>query len=108
VSYWKTPCARLALVVLVAASFATLCRAQSNTGLPIPCEAVDEVGSATMASDGAITLHLWKLSADSVPARELHYAPGDPRYGDIKRHLGGIAPGQTRPVPPLCGTNSEP
>jgi hypothetical protein len=36
------------------------------------------------------------------------YAPGDPHYGFIKRHLGGIAPGQTKPVPPLCGTNSEP
>jgi hypothetical protein len=36
------------------------------------------------------------------------YAPDDPHYAFIKRHLGGIAPGKTKPVPPLCGTNSEP
>jgi hypothetical protein len=112
VSYRMTPCARLMLVALFAIGFAAPCDAQSNTGLPItlpiPCEAVDEVGAATMSGDGIITLQLRKLSADSVPARQLHYAPGDPRYDEVKRHLGGIAPGQTKPLPPLCGTNSEP
>ena len=107
-SYRMPPEPRLALVALFALSFAVPLRAQSNSGLPIPCEAVDEVGRATMSPDGVITLQLWKLSADSVPARELHFAPGDPRYDDIKQHLGGIARGQTKPVPPLCGTNSEP
>jgi hypothetical protein len=108
VSYRPTPYARLAAAVLIGGCFAAPCRAQSNTGLPIPCEAVDEVGYARMSADGAITLHLRALRTDSVAAAELNVAPGDPHYDALKRHLGGIAPGEVKPVPPLCGTNSEP
>ena len=96
------------LVASLVASLAAPSRAQSDGGLPIPCEAVDEVGSAKMSTDGVITLRLRELRPDSIPAHELRYAPGDPRYDDIKRHLGGLVPGEAKPVPPLCGTNSEP
>jgi hypothetical protein len=74
---------------------------------PIPCEAVDSVGLATMSADGTITLVLRAWPKPPAESR-LVYMPGDSQYGDIKRHLGDIAPGQSKEVPPLCGTNSEP
>jgi hypothetical protein len=76
--------------------------------VPIPCEAIDSVGRAQMSTDGAITLRLHTLWPQPFAESERVYAPGDPQYAFIKRHLGGIAPGETKPVPPLCGSNSEP
>ena len=32
----------------------------------------------------------------------MSYKPGDPRYEEIKQHLGGIEPGETKPVRPWC------
>lgn len=76
--------------------------------VPIPCEAIDSVGSAKMSEDGTITLRLYTLWPQPFAETQHVYAPDDTQYGLIKRHLGGISPGQTKPVPPLCGTNSEP
>jgi hypothetical protein len=75
---------------------------------PIPCEAIDNVGKAKMSADGTITLQLRSLWPDPIAETQLVFAPDDPQYGEIKRHLGGIAPGETKPVPPWCGMNSEP
>jgi hypothetical protein len=97
----------LALFVL-AALFAFSALAGQESAVPIPCEAIDSVGTAKMSEDGTITLRLHALWPQPYSESEHAYAPGDPHYGFIKRHLGGIAPGQSKPVPPLCGTNSEP
>jgi hypothetical protein len=75
---------------------------------PIPCEAVDSVGTATMSADGTITLHVHTLWPQPIADSQLVYAPGNSQYDAIKRHLGGLSPGQSKPVPPMCGTNSEP
>src|SRR6516165_9465619 len=94
---------------LVFALFAAnLDAAAAEDSVPIPCEAIDSVGRAHMSADGAITLRLHTLWPQPFTESERVYAPDDPRYAFIKRHLGGIAPGETKPVPPLCGTNSEP
>jgi hypothetical protein len=77
-------------------------------GMPIPCEDVDSVGMAKMSADGSIALRIRSLWYQPVAEHRVVYAPGDPQYDAIKRHLGGIAPGQSKPVPPLCGMNSEP
>ncbi|HUI15297.1 MAG TPA: hypothetical protein VL048_17705 [Xanthobacteraceae bacterium] len=98
----------VALVLAFVGGLAAPSAAQSDEGPPIPCEALDTVGTAKMSADGVLTLHLRALRFDSIPARDLAYQPGDPHYEDVKRHLGGIAPGQTKRVPPLCGTDSEP
>jgi hypothetical protein len=92
---------------LLTANLAGVAAAADRNSPPIPCEAVESVGLATMSADGTITL---ALRAWPKPPGEnrLVYAPGDPQYGDIKRHLDGIAPGQSKEVPPWCGTNSEP
>ncbi len=75
---------------------------------PIPCEAIDSVGTAKMSADGTITLRVHSLWPQPFAESQLVYAPGDALYGEIKRHLGGMTPGESKPVPPWCGTNSEP
>jgi hypothetical protein len=98
-----------AIAGLVFAVFAlNLDAAAAADSVPIPCEAIDSVGRAQMSVNGAITLRLHPLWPQPFIESERVYAPDDPQYAFIKRHLGGIAPGETKPVPPLCGTNSEP
>jgi hypothetical protein len=82
--------------------------AADGDSMPIPCEDIDTVGMAKMSADGTIALRIRSLWYQPLGEHYFVYAPGDPHYDAIKRHLGGIAPGQTKPVPPLCGTNSEP
>jgi hypothetical protein len=107
----------LAIAVVFAACFAVTAGAQFKKDVPqkdlpgnppIPCEAIDSVGTANMAADGTITLQLRSLWPDPIAEGQLVYAPDDPQYDEIKRHLGGIAAGQSKPVPPWCGLNSEP
>ena len=60
------------------------------------------IGMATMMADETIVLTL--SSAD--PRTGMHasgqygYVPGDPHYDEVLRHLGGLRPGQHKPVPP--------
>ena len=99
-----------ALVVFVAAAPAIgLVRcAQAAGNQPIPCDDIDSVGRAKMSSDGTITLQLRSLWPNPIAETELVYAPDDPQYEEIKHHLGGIKAGESKPVPPFCGLNSEP
>jgi len=93
---------RLALALLIAAGFAGAAAAQDKSNSAIPCAAIDSIGTAQMSNDGTITLHLQSLWPDPVAEGELTYAPDDPQYEEIKQHLGGIAPGDTKPVKPWC------
>jgi hypothetical protein len=102
---WRTT---LPIAGLVFAVSTTNLDAAAADSVPIPCEAIDSVGRAQMSADGAITLRLHTLWPQPFAESERVYAPDDPHYAFIKHHLGGIAPGETKPVPPLCGTNSEP
>ena len=113
----QMPYGRLAIAVVFTASFAVAGGAQFKKDVPqkdlpsnppIPCEAIDSVGTATMSADGTITLQLRSLWPDPIAEGQLVYAPDDPQYDEIKHHLGGIAAGQSKPVPPWCGLNSEP
>jgi hypothetical protein len=108
----QRPCGILAIALFFIACFAAAARAQFKKDVPgnapIPCEAIDSVGTAKMAADGTITLQLRSLWPDPIAEGELVYAPDDPQYDEIKRHLGGIAAGEVKPVPPWCGLNSEP
>jgi hypothetical protein len=98
----------LAAAVILAVTGATPAAAQFKRDAPIRCEDIDSVGTAQMSADGVITLHLHTLWPEPKAEGMLSYAPDDPQYEEIKRHLGGIAPGESKPVPPLCGLNSEP
>ncbi len=93
---------RVAIALLVAADFVGAAAAQDKTNVSIPCAAIDSIGTAEMSNDGTITLHLRSLWPDPIAEGELRYAPDDPQYEEIKQHLGGIAPGDTKPVKPWC------
>ena len=82
--------------------------AADNGHLPIPCDNIDSIGRAKMSGDGTITLQLRSLWPNPIAESQLVYAPDDPQYEEIKHHLGGIVPGESKPVPPFCGLNSEP
>jgi hypothetical protein len=82
--------------------------AQFKKSAPIPCEAVESIGMANMSADGVITVRLRASLRDEAGEGVLTYAPDDPQYEEIKQHLGGIAPGESKPMPPICGLNSEP
>ena len=96
----------LALPILANCAGAALAAERSNQ--PIPCDDIDSIGRAKMSVDGAITLQLRSLWPNPIAESELVFPPDDPQYAEIKHHLGGMVPGETKPVPPWCGLNSEP
>jgi hypothetical protein len=103
-----------AVVVTLASSLATgfadpaVAADRIRSSQPIPCDDIDSVGRAKMSADGTITLQLRSLWPDPIAESQLVYPPGDPQYDEIKHHLGGLSPGEAKPVPPWCGMNSEP
>jgi hypothetical protein len=62
----------------------------------------DSIGRATMKEDGTIILDLKAVGEDGqVGSGRLVYSPTHPEYENIKKHLGGIEPGESKPVPPF-------
>jgi hypothetical protein len=59
------------------------------------------IGTARMASDGTIILDLVARDGATVGQGRLTYPPGHPDHAMILRHLGGLRPGETKPVPPF-------
>ncbi len=99
---------RIILALLLGLITAAAAFAQFKKDAPLPCDAVDSIGTATMTDDGTITLRLRSLWPNPVAEGVLTYAPDDPQYEDMKRHVGGLEKGQSKPLPPFCGMNSEP
>jgi hypothetical protein len=67
-----------------------------------PALAQDSIGTATMAPDGTITLQLRATGPGGAVGDGLfRYPPWHPQYEAILRHLGGLRPGETRPVRPF-------
>ena len=65
-------------------------------------QAADSIGSATMLPDGTIVLRLRATSGGGmVGDGQFSYPPNHTQYEMIRRHLGGISPGETKPVPPF-------
>lgn len=59
------------------------------------------IGSATMKPDGTIQLLLRAEGGGAVGDALLTYPKTHPQYAEILRHLGGLKPGQSKPVPPF-------
>jgi hypothetical protein len=59
------------------------------------------IGTARMAEDGTITMDLVARDANAQGDGRYVYPPDHPDYAMILRHLGGLRPGQTKPVPPF-------
>ena len=66
------------------------------------CHSVASIGVAHMSEDRVITLRLRSLPPGPIAEGEFRYAPKDPQYRDVIRHLGGIRPGEWKPVRPWC------
>ena len=59
------------------------------------------IGSATMQADGTIVLQL--RATDGTGMRgdaRLTYPPDHAQYAKVLAHLGGLGPGEEKPVPP--------
>jgi hypothetical protein len=59
------------------------------------------IGQASMAADRTVVLRLRAESDDGAVGEALFtYAPADSDYESIIEHVGGLAPGQSKSVPP--------
>ncbi len=70
---------------------------------PAALHAQQSIGTATLQQDGTLILRLRAQGpggerGDGV----LRYPPGHPDRDALIRHVGGLAPGQTKPFPPMA------
>ena len=67
--------------------------------LPAPVPVVQGGDTATMRPDAAIVLSFGPVSAARAGTAHRIVLPTDPSYPALLTQLGGIAPGQTKPLP---------
>ncbi len=61
-----------------------------------------EIGTATLQADGTLELALRAVAPDGTFGEALlRVPPTDDRYEGMIEHLGGIKPGESKPVPPF-------
>ncbi len=59
------------------------------------------IGTATMTEDGTIIMDLRAEGPDgALGDARFVYHRGDKDYDKILKHIGGLVPGQSKPVPP--------
>jgi hypothetical protein len=64
-------------------------------------DAGNSIGVATMEPDGTIVLQLRaEGGAGEVGDALLRYPRGHKEYEEVLTHLGGLHPGESKPVPP--------
>lgn len=67
-----------------------------------PAEEPPSVGTAEMADDGTLRLMLRTETDDGlVGEMVLTLAPDHARYAEYVAHLGGMAPGDVKAIPPF-------
>jgi hypothetical protein len=60
----------------------------------------DIIGSARMTADRIILLDLRSVQCNGSEAMgQVTYKPSDPSYASVLAHIGGLKPGETKPVP---------
>ena len=69
--------------------------ASAQTAVP------ESIGTARMEPDGTVILDLVARTGGVVGQGRLTYPPGHPDRAAILRHLGGLRPGEVKPVPPF-------
>lgn len=75
----------------------------SNADRPPAKPQPDNVGSAYMQDDGTLEMSLRTETDDGMIGEAfLVIPPSDARYADMVAHLGGIKPGEGRPIPPFA------
>jgi hypothetical protein len=63
------------------------------------------IGVATMEADGTIVLQLRAVEGGAVGEALFRYPKDHPEYAAVLKHLGGMRPGQSKPVPPWPDRN---
>ncbi len=64
--------------------------------------AAESVGVAVCKPDGTIEMMLRAKGPKGEIGEAMKvYKPADPKYAGIVAHLGGIKPGQSKPIPPF-------
>jgi hypothetical protein len=87
---------QFALPLLLAAAPAFGATLQSD------CRGPGNIGVATMSADGTLTLQLHAAGPGPITETVMSYHRGDPQYARMLSHIGGIHPGEHKPVPPWC------
>lgn len=93
----------LSIASLLALAVASGCGSNGGTKQKpeSPEGQMQSIGAATMKDDGTIVLQLRAESADGAVGDALiTYAPSHAKYASVLKHLGGLTPGQSKPVPP--------
>jgi hypothetical protein len=91
----------LAVAVCVA-TLAGACAKDART-MQQPTSATPEesIGVATMEADGTIVLMLRATAPGGLLGEaQLRYPKGHEQYDAVLKHLGGLRPGESKPVPP--------
>src|SRR6185369_9444945 len=65
-----------------------------------PMKHAEPIGFATMLPDGTLVLDLTARGGGMHGHARVTYAPSDPKYQETLAHIGGIRPGEQKPVPP--------
>lgn len=62
----------------------------------------ESIGVAIMEPDGTIVLDLRAEdpATGGVGEARFRYPPGHAQYDEVRAHVGGLEPGQSKPVPP--------
>lgn len=96
------PAGILLLAAAVAVGLAPAAGAQGSRGTgPAQRQEPRSIGVASMLPDGTILLELRAEGAGGLRGEgRFRYPPGHPRYQAVLRHLGGLRPGEAKPVPP--------
>jgi hypothetical protein len=80
--------------------------ALATAGMAVPmqqdCRGPGSIGTALMGDDGTITVNIRAPQPGSPLDGVVAVRPGDANYARIKSHLGGISPGEKKPVAPFC------
>ena len=61
----------------------------------------ESIGTATMKADGTLILDLRAKGEDgTIGDSRLVYPKDHKQYSEILKHIGGLKPGESKPVPP--------
>lgn len=63
------------------------------------------IGVATMEADGTIVLQVRAVEGGAVAEALFRYPKDHPEYAAVLKHLGGMRPGESKPVPPWPDRN---
>jgi len=103
---------RLVLSIVIAAALAAMagCGGKDGETTDPEVEPVVEaekgdapasIGSAKMKEDGTLVLMLRAEGPGGIIGDAMKvYKPDDPKYKETLEHIGGLKPGEEKPVPP--------